>query len=107
MDLHARKDQRAFLIDVLSSGEIGCWLAVATIGLMCLNRRGKEMFALKKYRDEESVIGGVAIADIGIIIEKGIALAEIRMILCHGSGLQMHAKYMNRHRLSHRQNLVR
>ena len=106
LHLDAGEDQRALVIDVLRRGEIGGRLAVADIGLVGLDADREEVLALVKHRHQDGVIGGVAVAAIGVVVEKGVALAETRVPLGHDGGLDVHAEDVDRHGLCRGQHLV-
>ena len=64
--------------------------------------RGKQMLAFKKHRHQQRVIRGVRVAEIGVVVQEGVALRQIRMQAAHGLCLQMRAKHMDRRRLGGR-----
>ena len=106
LHLDAGEDQRALVIDVPGSGEVGGGLAVAHVRLVGLDAHGEEVLAAVEHRHQDGVIGSVAVAAVGVVVEIGVALAEFRVPLAHDGGLDVHAEDVDRHGLRGRQHLV-
>ena len=106
LHLDAGEDQRALVIDVLRRREVGGGLAVAHVRLMRLHAHREEVLALVEHRHQDRVIGRVAVAAVGVVVEIGVALAELRVPLAHDGGLDVHAEDVDRHGLRGRQHLV-
>ena len=106
LHLDAGEDQRTFVIDVPGRREIGGRLAVAHVRLMGLDAHREEVLALVEHRHQDRVIGRVAVAAVGVIVEEGVAFAEAGMPLAHDGGLDVHAEDMDRHGLGSREHLM-
>ena len=104
---HAGKDQRAFGILVDRRGIVARRDAVADVGHVSFGARGKQVLAFEKDRHHEGMVGGVGIAAIGIVVEVGVAFANVAgMKLRHAGALQMAAEDMHRQPLGRCQQAV-
>ena len=63
---------------------------------MRLGAGGEHMLAVDKHRHQHREIGRMGVAEIGIIVQEGVALGEILMQISHRLGLQVRAENMHR-----------
>ena len=99
LHLDAGEVERALHVDVLRGGVIGRRNRVAAIGLVRLHRRGEQVLAIDEHRHERRVIRRVRVAEIGIVVEEGIALLQVRMQLQHRLALKVDAEDVHRQAL--------
>ena len=75
---------------------IGGGDTVADVGLMRFCTGGEQMLALKEYRHQNGVISRMGVAEVWIVVQKGITLGQILVQLGQRGALQMRAENVNR-----------
>jgi hypothetical protein len=73
---------------------------------MRLYGSGKNVLTLKKHGNKDSVVGRMAVAIVGIIVEIRVTLLKIWVVSAHGSSLQIAAPNVDWEALSSCQNFV-
>ncbi len=106
LDLHTREDEPALRVDVVHIGDVGRRFGVSAVRLVRLGRGGEDVLALDEDGDQDRVVGGVGVAEDRVVVEKGIALAEIGVKLAHRAGLQPGAEDMHLQTLRGSEELV-
>ena len=107
LDAHTGKHQGALMIDIARQDEIGGRDRVADIRHVALGDAGEQMLALPEHRHHVGVVGGMGVAAIGVIVEIGIAAADVAfMVTAHVGGLDMAAEDVDRKSLSRCEQLV-
>ncbi len=96
--LHADggEDDPPFLVDVAGEGHVGGWVGVAAVGLMRLGGGGEEVLAIDEDGDQDDMICRVGVAEVGIVMEEGVALADIVMQIGDRLGQKLHADDVHR-----------
>ena len=89
---HAGEDERPLLVHVAGEGVVGGGLAVADVGLVRLGAGGEHVAAVDEHRHQDGVIGRVGVAEVGVVVEEGVALPQLRMKRAHGPRLQVAAE---------------
>ena len=106
LDADAGEDQRALLVHVLRGGVISGGYAVADVRLMPLCAGGEEVLAVDEDRHQHRVVGGMGVAEVGVVVQEGVAFGEIVVQLGHRARLQVRAEDVDRQSLRRRQQLV-
>ena len=106
LHLDAGEDQRPFLIDVRRLRHVGGGQAVADVGLMGLHRDGEEVLPLVEHRHQDGVVGRVRVAEVGVVVQVGIALGIVGMQVLHRLGLDVGAPDVDGEALGHGEHLV-
>ena len=106
LDLHARKIQRAFLVNVAGKRRVRRWQAVAAIRLMGLGAAGEQMLAVDEDRHQDRMVGAVRIAEVNVVVQKRVALDEVRMEIAHRLAQKLRAENMDRQALGGSEHLV-
>ena len=97
LDAHAREYQRAFLVDVERFGEIAGWNAVADVRHVTLGDRREQVLPVDEYRHQKRVIGRMGVAAIGVVVQIGVALADVALVInAHVLALQVGAEDVDR-----------
>ena len=84
LDLDAGEDEGAFGVDVDGFGCVGGGDGVAAVGLVGLNAGGEDMLAFEEDGDQDGVVGWVGVAEVGVVVEEGVALFEVGVVVGHG-----------------------
>ncbi len=93
LDLHCRKDQRPFLIDVARRAHVGRRDRVAAIRLMRLGQHGEMMRAgLVEHRHQQGMVGRMRAAVVGRVVQERIAPLQLRMEPLHRGAHQVRAR---------------
>ena len=106
LDLDAGEDEAALGVDVLGVGHVGRRLGVAAVGLVGLGRGGEDVLAVDEDRDQDRVVGGVGVAEHRVVVQEGVALAQVRVQLAHRARLQPGAEHVHLQALGGGEELV-
>ncbi len=96
---HAGERQRTLVIDVFRARHVRRRQPVATVGLVGLRDRGEEVLAADDDGDEDRVVGRVRVAEVGVVVEEGIAAREVVVQLRHRLGEVLRAHDVHRQAL--------
>ena len=64
------------------------------------------MLAVDEHGHEDRVVGGVRVAEDRVVVQVGVALAQVGVQLAHRAGLQAGAEHMHLQSLGGREQLV-
>ena len=92
---HTREDQRPFLVHVAGEGVVGGGLAVADVGLMGLGAGGEHVHAVYEDRHQDRVIGRMGVAEVRIVVQKGIAFPQVGVKRAHRPRLQVAPEHVH------------
>ena len=106
LDSDAREVERAFLVEVASERHVGARQAVAAVGLMGLGAGGEQVLAVDEHRHQDRVVGAVSVAEIDVVVQKGVALGEIRVQIAHRLGQELRPEDVYRQSLGGGQQLI-
>ena len=96
---HGREDQAAFLVDVARVGHVGRRLRVAAVGLMRLRGGREEMDPLPDHRHEDHVVGRVRVAQVRVVVQEGVAVADVVVQVGDRLRQELHADHVHRQAL--------
>ena len=84
LDEDAGEDEGAFGVDVEGFGGVGGGDGVAAVGLVGFDAGGVDVLAFDEDGDEDGVVGGVGVAEVGVVVEEGVAFFEVGVEVGHG-----------------------
>jgi hypothetical protein len=88
------KNHRTFLVEVLRFSHIGRRPGVADVCLMGLGQHRELMPArVIQYRNQDREIGGMGTAEIGRIVQKGVARPKVGVQVRHAAGHDIGARH--------------
>ena len=108
LHLDAGEDESALVVDVGCVGDVRRRDRVAAVGQMRLREHGVAVDAVVvDDGDDDAPVGGVGVAVVGRVVEKGVARPEGRVGLFHVPGNQVGAAHdVDGQAFGHRQHLV-
>ena len=72
LDLDAGEDERAFRVDVDGVGHVGGGEGVPDIGLVRFDAGREDVLAFVEDGDDDGVVGGMGVAEVGVVVEEGV-----------------------------------
>ena len=84
LDLDAGEDEGAFRVDVDGVGHVGGGEGVPDIGLVRFDAGREDVLAFVEDGDDDGVVGGMGVAEVGVVVEEGVALLEVGVEVGHG-----------------------
>src|ERR1700692_2508590 len=95
------------LVNVERLGEIARRDAVADVRHVALGDGREQSMAADEYRHQEGMVGRMGVAAIGVVVEIGVALADVAFVIAaHILALQMGAKNVDRQALGGGEKLI-
>ena len=102
------KHKRALVVDVAGEDEIARRDGVADVGHVALGNTREEMLAFEEDGHHVGVVGRVRVAAIGVVVEIGVAAADVRVVIpAHVRRLDVTAEDVDGQPLGRREQLDR
>ena len=106
LNAHAREDQRPLGVHIDGLGRVGRADGVAGVGLVRLHTGREDVLAGIEDRYQDRPVGRVGVAEVGIIVQKGVALFEVGVHLLHGLAEEAGTVDVHRAALGRREELM-